>query len=74
MAEDVAVRIPSLQTKPPMPNPGTATQRELLVVQHLEREGPSGAERIRADGARWLASATPLWRRLLNNLLVACLA
>jgi GMP synthase-like glutamine amidotransferase len=36
--------------------------------------GPGGAERIRSDGARWLAGATPLWRRLLDNLLVACLA
>jgi GMP synthase (glutamine-hydrolysing) len=29
-----------LGTKPLMPHPGTATQREMLVVQHLEREGP----------------------------------
>jgi GMP synthase-like glutamine amidotransferase len=36
--------------------------------------GPGGAERIRSDGARWLAGATPLWHRLLDNLLVACLA
>jgi len=36
--------------------------------------GPGGAERIRSDRARWLAGATPLWRRLLDNLLVACLA
>lgn len=36
--------------------------------------GAGGAERIRADGARWLESARPLWRRLLDNLLSACLA
>jgi GMP synthase-like glutamine amidotransferase len=31
--------------------------------------GSQGAERIRADARRWLAAATPAWRRLIGNLL-----
>jgi GMP synthase (glutamine-hydrolysing) len=34
--------------------------------------GPDGAARLRADGARWLPAATPVWRRLIENLLDAC--
>lgn len=36
--------------------------------------GPDGADRLRADGERWLEGVTPLWLRLLDNLLSACLA
>lgn len=33
--------------------------------------GPDGPERLRRDAERWLAPVTPLWRRLLTNLLLA---
>jgi GMP synthase-like glutamine amidotransferase len=34
--------------------------------------GPDGAARLGADAARWLPAATPVWRRLIDNLLNAC--
>ncbi len=36
--------------------------RQLLVIQHVERKGPG----LLAEGV------TPLWLRLLDNLLEAC--
>lgn len=33
--------------------------------------GPDGAARLHADAARWLPAATPIWRRLIDNLLDA---
>ncbi len=35
--------------------------------------GTEGAARLRVDGNRWLQAATPVWRRLLTNILSECL-
>lgn len=35
--------------------------------------GPEGADRLRADGEHWLEGITPLWCRLLDNLLLTCI-
>jgi GMP synthase-like glutamine amidotransferase len=34
--------------------------------------GLDGAARLRADAARWFPSATPVWRRLIDNLFDRC--
>ena len=34
--------------------------------------GAEGAARIRADANRWLEATTPVWRRLLTNILSEC--
>lgn len=36
--------------------------------------GPNGAHRLRQDAAHWLPKVSPVWRRLLGNLLAVCLS